>query len=308
VRLVVTGAETEIDKLLVEELGDPLLHMLRNAIDHGIETPDERARVQKPPTGTIALNAYQKGNHVVIEVEDDGRGIDTARLVQKAVELGSLSTSEADQLSHGEALALMFLPGLSTKSGITELSGRGVGMDVVKTNISRIGGVIDVHSELGIGTKITITLPVTLAIVRALLVRVGSQVFAVPFASVAEVLILETRPRIVEGKEVLSLRGTTLALCRLSQLLRIEGNPSSGKKFVVVAQVGERRLGLVVDEIFGQKDVVIKALGRSLAKVKGFSGATEFDDQRVGLVLDVAAIVEEVWSSTESRTKALSYG
>lgn len=308
VRLVVTGAETEIDKLLVEELGDPLLHMLRNAIDHGIEAPDERARVQKPPTGTIALNAYQKGNHVVIEVEDDGRGIDTARLVQKAVELGSLSTSEADQLSHGEALALMFLPGLSTKSGITELSGRGVGMDVVKTNISRIGGVIDVHSELGIGTKITITLPVTLAIVRALLVRVGSQVFAVPFASVAEVLILETRPRIVEGKEVLSLRGTTLALCRLSQLLRIEGNPSSGKKFVVVAQVGERRLGLVVDEIFGQKDVVIKALGRSLAKVKGFSGATEFDDQRVGLVLDVAAIVEEVWSSTESRTKALSYG
>jgi two-component system chemotaxis sensor kinase CheA len=308
VRLVVTGAETEIDKLLVEELGDPLLHMLRNAIDHGIEALDERARVQKPPTGTIALNAYQKGNHVVIEVEDDGRGIDTARLVQKAVELGSLSTSEADQLSHGEALALMFLPGLSTKSGITELSGRGVGMDVVKTNISRIGGVIDVHSELGIGTKITITLPVTLAIVRALLVRVGSQVFAVPFASVAEVLILETRPRIVEGKEVLSLRGTTLALCRLSQLLRIEGNPSSGKKFVVVAQVGERRLGLVVDEIFGQKDVVIKALGRSLAKVKGFSGATEFDDQRVGLVLDVAAIVEEVWSSTESRTKALSYG
>jgi len=308
VRLVVTGAETEIDKLLVEELGDPLLHMLRNAIDHGIEALDERARVQKPQTGTIALNAYQKGNHVVIEVEDDGRGIDTARLVQKAVELGSLSTSEADQLSHGEALALMFLPGLSTKSGITELSGRGVGMDVVKTNISRIGGVIDVHSELGIGTKITITLPVTLAIVRALLVRVGSQVFAVPFASVAEVLILETRPRIVEGKEVLSLRGTTLALCRLSQLLRIEGNPSSGKKFVVVAQVGERRLGLVVDEIFGQKDVVIKALGRSLAKVKGFSGATEFDDQRVGLVLDVAAIVEEVWSSTESRTKALSYG
>lgn len=308
VRLVVTGAETEIDKLLVEELGDPLLHMLRNAIDHGIEGPEERAHVQKPASGTIALNAYQKGNHVVIEVEDDGRGIDTARLVQKAVELGILSASEADQLNHTEALALMFLPGLSTKSGITALSGRGVGMDVVKTNISRIGGVIDVHSDLGIGTKITITLPVTLAIVRALLVRVASQVFAVPFASVAEVLILEARPRIVEGKEVLSVRGTTLALCRLSQLLRIEEKNPSLKKFVVVAQVGERRLGLVVDEIFGQKDVVIKALGRSLSRVKGFSGATEFDDQRVGLVLDVAAVVEEVWSSTESRTKALTYG
>lgn len=308
VRLVVTGAETEIDKLLVEELGDPLLHMLRNAIDHGIESSEERARVKKPTSGTIALNAYQKGNHVLIEVEDDGRGIDADRLVQRAVELGGISPGEAEMLTRSEALALMFFPGLSTKSGITEVSGRGVGMDVVKTNISRIGGVIDVQSEPGIGTKMTITLPVTLAIVRALLVRVATQVFAVPFASVAEVLILESRPRVVEGREVLSVRGATLALCRLGQVLGIEETATQGKKFVVVAQVGERRLGFVVDEIFGQKDVVIKALGRSLAKVRGFSGATEFDDQRVGLVLDVAALVEEAWLSSEARPKVLLHG
>ncbi|HEY8945925.1 MAG TPA: chemotaxis protein CheA, partial [Polyangiaceae bacterium] len=186
IRLVITGAETEIDKLIVEELSDPLMHMIRNAIDHGIEVAERRAEVGKPHAGTIALNAYQKGNHVMIEVEDDGKGIDEVALLDKAVQLGKIEKSESGELSRDEILALIFLPGLSTRSTVDDVSGRGVGMDIVKTNIGKLGGVIDVHSETGIGTKMTITLPITLAIVSALIVRAASHVFALPLASVSE--------------------------------------------------------------------------------------------------------------------------
>lgn len=301
VRLVITGSDTEIDKLIVEELGDPLLHMLRNAIDHGIESAEERKAAKKPASGTIALNAYQKGNHVMIEVEDDGRGIDEARLLARAQQVGAVAPDV--ELSREEVLALMFLPGLSTRQDVSELSGRGVGMDVVKTNISRIGGVIDVHSERGIGTKLTLILPITLAIVRALLVKVGGQTFAIPLAAVSEVVGLDTATRKVDGREVMTLRGATLALCRLRTLFGLDGNVGPLRAFVVVAQVGERRLGLVVDSIAGQQDIVIKALGPSLSELKGFAGATELGDERVGLVLDAAAIVEETFAAGEARRK-----
>jgi len=301
VRLVITGSDTEIDKLIVEELGDPLLHMLRNAIDHGIETAEERKAAKKTASGTIALNAYQKGNHVMIEVEDDGRGIDETRLLARAVQVGAVAPDI--ELSREEVLALIFLPGLSTRQDVSELSGRGVGMDVVKTNISRIGGVIDVHSERGIGTKLTLTLPITLAIVRALLVKIGGQTFAVPLSAVSEVLELDQMTRRVDGREVMTLRGQTLALCRLRQLFSLDTSGTLGRAFVVVAQVGERRLGLVVDSIAGQQDIVIKALGPSLRDLKGFAGATELGDQRVGLVLDAAAIVEETFATSDSRRK-----
>jgi|SRR6478735_2437524 len=301
VRLVITGSDTEIDKLIVEELGDPLLHMLRNAIDHGIETAEERKAAKKTASGTIALNAYQKGNHVMIEVEDDGRGIDEARLLARAVQVGAVAPDI--ELSREEVLALIFLPGLSTRQDVSELSGRGVGMDVVKTNISRIGGVIDVHSERGIGTKLTLTLPITLAIVRALLVKIGGQTFAVPLSAVSEVLELDQMTRRVDGREVMTLRGQTLALCRLRQIFSLDTSGAVGRAFVVVAQVGERRLGLVVDSIAGQQDIVIKALGPSLRDLKGFAGATELGDQRVGLVLDAAAIVEETFATSDSRRK-----
>jgi two-component system, chemotaxis family, sensor kinase CheA len=307
VKFVVTGADTEIDKLIVEELGDPLLHMLRNAIDHGIEAVDERLTLGKPSAGTIALNAYQKGNHVLIEVEDDGRGIDEKRLVKKAIELGQLTEAEAQQLSHAEILGLMFLPGLSTKQAISEVSGRGVGMDVVKTNVARIGGVIDVQSALGQGTKMTLTLPVTLAIFRALLVRAVGHTFAIPLASIAEVLTPNGPIRTLEGREMMTLRGATLPLVRLENLLQL-GAITSSKQFIVVAQVGERRLGFVVDEICGQQDIVIKALGASLQRVRGFAGATELSDQRVALVLDVAALVEEVTMPQENRLRLVSHG
>jgi two-component system chemotaxis sensor kinase CheA len=307
-RLVITGAETEIDKLIVEELSDPLMHMIRNAIDHGIESLRERERVGKPTAGTIALNAFQKGNHVMIEVEDDGRGIDEKKLLERAVSLGKVESSEARDLTRDELFALMFLPGVSTRTSADGVSGRGVGMDVVKTNISKLGGVIDVHSDSGIGTKMTITLPITLAIVSALLVDVAGETFAVPLSTVSEAISLDgVVTREVDNREIMTLRGTTLPLCRLERLFRFQSTTPERRRFVVVAALGNRRLGLVVDHLIGQEDIVIKPLGASLGGVRGFSGATELGDQRVGLVLDAAALIEEILmaDSTHAPLKAL---
>ena len=298
IRLVITGAETEIDKLIVEELSDPLMHMIRNAIDHGIESAEEREEVGKPAAGTIALNAFQKGNHVMVEIEDDGRGIDEEKLVKRAQAVGLLSAEEAKELTRGERIGLIFLPGMTTKSEATDLSGRGVGMDVVRTNISKLGGVIDVHSEMGIGTKMAITLPITLAIVSSLLVRVGEHTLAIPVSSVSEAIAFDgSGVRIVDGREVMTLRGASLPLCRLDQLLQISSEALTRRQFVVVAAMGSRRLGLVVDHLFGQQDIIIKPLGRSLENVHGFAGATELGDQRVGLVLDAGALIDEVWAA-----------
>ncbi|HEX2872247.1 MAG TPA: chemotaxis protein CheA [Polyangiaceae bacterium] len=308
IRLVITGAETEIDKLIVEELSDPLMHMIRNAIDHGIESAERRAEVGKPLAGTIALNAFQKGNHVMIEVEDDGRGIDEEALVEKAVESGKIARHEASELVRDEILALIFVPGLSTREQADDLSGRGVGMDIVKTNINKLGGVIDVHSETGIGTKMAITLPITLAIVSALLVRVHDQVFAIPLSTVSEALSFDAaQVRRVENREVITVRGSSLPICDLGRLLGLpEPLEDRRRRFVVVAALGNRRLGLVVDHLYGQEDIVIKPLGSSLSRVRGFAGATELGDQRVGLVLDSGAVIEEVLSGAEGPRERLS--
>jgi len=303
IRLVITGAETEIDKLIVEELSDPLMHMIRNAIDHGIEAGQRRVEVGKPLAGTIALNAFQKGNHVMIEIEDDGRGIDLTGLTEKAITLGTLTRSEAEEMSRDEMLALIFLPGLSTRESADDVSGRGVGMDIVKTNISKLGGVIDVHSESGIGTKMTITLPITLAIVSALLIQAGKHTLAIPLSSVSEAIAFdEAAVRQVDGREVITLRGQTLPLCRLDRLMGLEVAPDVlvRRRFVVVAALGQRRLGLVVDFLYGQEDIVIKPLGKSLSGVRGFAGATELGDQRVGLVLDAAGLIEEVLAGADA--------
>jgi two-component system chemotaxis sensor kinase CheA len=306
VNLVITGAETEIDKLIVEELSDPLMHMIRNAIDHGIELREERLRVGKPPVGTIALNAFQKGNHVVIEVEDDGRGMDHGALVAAAVRRGMVTADEAKELTPREVLALVFMPGFTTKEVATDLSGRGVGLDVVKTNIAKLGGVVDIASDVGIGTKMTITLPITLAIINVLLVEIGARLFAVPLASVEEAIALdEGHVRTVESREVLTVRGSSLPICRLARLFGIPPERRERTRaFVVIAQVGNRRLGFVVDELVGQQDIVIKPLGKSLKGVRGFAGATELGDQRVALVLDVAALIEEVLAPGETRLLA----
>jgi two-component system chemotaxis sensor kinase CheA len=297
VNLVITGAETEIDKLIVEELSDPLMHIIRNAIDHGIETRTARELAGKGPVGTLALNAFQKGNHVLIEIEDDGAGMNEAMLRETAVRKGVVPEDVAAEMSREEVMNLIFAPGFSTRSSITDLSGRGVGMDVVKTNISRLGGVTDVQSELGTGTKFTITLPVTLAIISALLVKVASRAYAIPITSVQEAIVLEPRHiRTVEGREVMTLRGGTLPLCRLDRLLAVNRahKPAPVKQFVVVSALGARRLGFVVDALDGQQDIVIKALGRSLRNVRGFAGATDLGDQRVALVLDAPGLLEEM--------------
>jgi two-component system chemotaxis sensor kinase CheA len=318
VNLVITGAETEVDKLIVEELSDPLMHMMRNAIDHGIEGRADRERVGKPAVGTIALNAFQKGNHVVIEIEDDGAGIDTQRLTDAAVGRGAITAEELRSVSRRDVLNLVFLPGVSTKSGVSELSGRGVGMDVVKTNIGKLGGVIDVMSEPGTGAKFTITLPITLAIISALVVQLAGRLFAIPLANVQEAVRLDAKAvRKLDGHEVLTLRGASLELCDLVRLfgLRAEDARTSplllgfgeerpplplgpeGKKYVVVCAVGTRRIGFVVDGLVGEQDVVLKPLGPSLQGVRGFAGATELGDQRIGLVLDALGLIEEVSTS-----------
>ena len=302
VNLVITGAETEIDKLIVEELSDPLMHMIRNAIDHGIEAREDRLRVGKPPVGTIALNAFQKGNHVVLEIEDDGAGMDSKAIIAAAIRRGMVSEEESRGLTPRETFAFVFVPGFTTKAVATDLSGRGVGLDVVKTNIAKLGGVVDIASEVGIGTKMTITLPITLAIINVLLVEICSRLFAVPLANVDEAIALdESQVRSIESREVLSVRGVSLPICRLERLFSLSRERRSNRAFVVIAQVADRRLGLVVDELVGQQDIVIKPLGKSLETVRGFSGATELGDQRVALIFDVAGLIEEVLSPGENR-------
>jgi two-component system chemotaxis sensor kinase CheA len=309
VNLVITGGETEVDKLIVESLSDPLVHMIRNAIDHGIEPVAEREAVGKPALGTIAINAFQKGNHVVLEIEDDGRGIDVGKLLEAAVRRGLVGEHEIEATSRRDLLGLVFLPGATTRSNVSELSGRGVGMDVVKTNIAKLGGVIDLASEQGIGTKVTVTLPSTLAIVKALLVRVHGELFALPLASVEEALVLDpSSARRIGGHDVVGVRGRSLALCRLARLLALAESPVEGepgapassprdRPHIVVVAVGAQRLGLVVDALVGEQDVVIKPLGPSLRGVRGFAGATELDDRRVALVLDTPGLVEEFFAA-----------
>ncbi|UCH30216.1 MAG: chemotaxis protein CheA [Myxococcales bacterium] len=300
VRLVVTGADTEVDKLIVEELTDPLMHLIRNAIDHGIEPAHDRELADKRPEGTLALNAYHKGSNVVIEVEDDGGGMDAHGLRDTAVARGLLAADAGHELSRQEMLNLVFLPGLTTSSQITDMSGRGVGMDVVKTNILGMGGMIAIASEQDIGTKITITLPITLAIIRALIVTVASRTFALPITAVREAIpYVPSEVRTIQGREVLTLRGETLAICDLARLFGFRESSQREGRFVVVGSMGNRELGFVVDGLIGQEDVIIKSLGKSLSSVRGFSGATDLGDQKVALVLDAPALFTEYFEGPE---------
>ncbi|MCB9596429.1 MAG: chemotaxis protein CheA [Sandaracinaceae bacterium] len=306
VRLAVSGADTEVDKLIVEELTDPLLHLIRNAIDHGIEPGDIRERRGKSRTGTLALNAYQKGNHVVIEIEDDGAGMDEELIVQSAVARGAIAAEGSADLARVDKLELIFLAGVSTAEEVSDLSGRGVGMDVVKTHIARLGGVIDVHSQLEVGTKFTITLPITLAIISALVVRAAGRTYCIPLTVVQEALLLDPADvRTVEGREVITLRGATLPICRIAQLFGLtpqaHDDERRGKEYVVVTSLGQRRVGLVVSGLEGQQDIIIKPLGKSLRKVRGFAGATDLGDQRVVLVLDAPSLLEELFLGGEAR-------
>jgi two-component system chemotaxis sensor kinase CheA len=301
VRLVVTGANTEMDKLIVEELADPLMHLVRNAIDHGIEPVDTRKRLAKPTEGTLALNAYHKGSNVVIEVEDDGGGMNAHKLRETALARGLLSAEAGQELTRQDMLNLVFLPGLSTNTAVTDMSGRGVGMDVVKTNILRMGGVVSIASEQGIGTKITVTLPITLAIIRALIITVGPRIFALPITAVREAVPFAKQDvRTIQGRKVITMRGETLPICDLGELFGIRGARRQNSRFVIVCSMGNRELGFIVDELVGQEDVITKSLGESLSSVRGFAGAADLGNQQLALVLDAPSLFSEYFEGADA--------
>lgn len=288
------GADTELDKLIMEDIADPLMHIIRNSIDHGIETPAERVAAGKSERGLIKLSSYQKGNHVVIEVEDDGRGIDLEKVRKKALEKGLISPAEV--LSEREVIDLIFLPGLSTTEKVSDISGRGVGMDVVKNNITAVSGMVDVESTPGRGSRMIITLPITLAIIKALIISTAGHFYALPITSVLESIMLDKKEiQTVERKEVIQLRESTLPLLRLNRFFHTESKDSDTDSFfVVVVGVAEKRLGIVVDDLLGQQDIVIKTLGPMFEGLHGVSGAADLGDQRTILVLDVSGIIHEV--------------
>lgn len=296
----VSGEETELDKLVIEEMADPLLHLIRNAIDHGIETPQKRRKAKKPSRGTIGLSAFQKGHHIVIEIEDDGAGIDINRVRKIAEQKGLLGKGMDHE--DKQVLSMLFLPGFSTSSTISDISGRGIGMDVVKNNVSRLRGMIDIETEPGRGTRTSITLPMTLAIIQALMVKVSDSMFAVPINSVLESLkITSGQVQKVEDKEVIKLRDRVLPLLRIDDFFNLEssqnGSPGKDDLYIVVVGLAEKRLGLVVDSLRGQREIVIKSLGNLLKSVKGIAGATDLGDRRAILVLDVNGLIQEVTHS-----------
>ncbi|WP_375772629.1 chemotaxis protein CheA [Archangium gephyra] len=298
---VIGGGDVELDKLIVEELSDPLMHIIRNAIDHGAESPEARMAAGKPRRARVSLRAEQKGNHVLIEVSDDGAGIDELGVRDMALRKNLITEAQAREMSRRELLNLIFLPGFSTARSVSELSGRGVGLDVVKNNIGNLSGIIDVWSERGQGTAFHLTLPVTLAIIRALVVGVSGRTYAVPLNSVLEILSVKpSEIRTVERREVLDVRGTTLPLMRLARQF---GHPErqNDRHFVVVAGLAQERLGIAVDELQGQQDIVVKSLGGRLQGVRGISGAADLANRRTVLVLDVGALLEEGMSLERRR-------
>ena len=293
VSLVLEGEETELDKSLLELIADPLVHLVRNAVDHGIEMPDEREKAGKPRKGTVVLSAAQEGNHVLISISDDGRGIDPERLKAAAVEKGLISAEEARGLSERDAYNLIFLPGFSTAKKVTGTSGRGVGMDVVKTNISRLSGQIEVESEVGKGTRFVVRLPLTLAITPALLAEVASEVLVIPLASVLETARLRDFTVVtLQGQRAMRLRDTVLPLIDLAQVLGLRDEPFGPDGYAVVIGLANRRVGLVVDELLGQEEIVVKPLGEYLGKMPALAGATILGDGKVRMVLDVGDVLE----------------
>lgn len=312
IELEISGEETELDKSIVEEIGDPLVHIIRNSCDHGIEDIATRRAKGKPETGLIQLKAYNEGNNIVIEITDDGKGLDPDLLRSKAIEKGMITEREADGMSDKEAYALIFKPSLSTAKVVTNVSGRGVGMDVVKTNIEKLNGIIDVDSELGHGTVIRLKIPLTLAIIQALLVGAQEEYYAIPLASVLEtVRIPLDEIYTIEGKNVLRLREEVLSLVRLSDIFGVKQVYEGGEHtYVVVIGLAESKLGVVVDTLVGQEEIVIKSLGDYLQGIEGIAGATIRGDGRVTLIVDVAALMNlakginvDIRASTETVVK-----
>ncbi len=291
--LYMTGEETELDRTVVDEIGDPLMHLLRNSADHGLESAEVRAQRGKPEVGSIFLDAYQDGNNVVIEVRDDGNGIDVEAVKKKAIERSVITSEQAEIMTDKDVINLLFLPSFSTAKQVTDVSGRGVGLDVVRSKIEALSGEVEVKSELGVGSTWTIRLPLTLAIIQSLMVAVGGEKYAL---SLAAIQTIEDVPRsdvkLVENREVINLRGSVLPLIRLNNLLDVESKKGDDENLiVVVVKKGDRMAGLVIDELLGQQEIVIKSLGKYIKHCKFISGATILGDGEVALILDANALI-----------------
>ena len=293
INLTIEGEETELDRTVIDEIGDPIMHLLRNSCDHGVEEPDVRESKGKPRAGEVGLIARHEGNNVVIMVTDDGAGIDAAKIRAKAVEKGMISQEEADKMDDADAVRLIFLPGFSTADHISDISGRGVGMDVVRSKIEALSGHVDVETKIDEGSVFKIKLPLTLAIIQAMLVKVQEEMYAIPLGSIDSTInIQESEIKTVQNKEVIVLRGEIIPIIRMEKMLQVPHVKDSDETFVVVVHTGDAKVGIVVDNLIGQQEIVIKTLGSLFTGLKMFSGATVLGDGRVALILDVATMMQ----------------
>lgn len=293
INLIIQGEETELDRTVIDEIGDPLVHLLRNSIDHGIEHPDERQAKGKNPVGEVRLIARHEGNNVIIMVEDDGKGINADVIKQKAVEKGMITQAEADKLEPNEAVRLVFLPGFSTAETVTDVSGRGVGMDAVKTKIESLGGMVDVETKINEGSRFKIRLPLTLAIIQALLVKVCEEIYAIPLGAIDSTINITPQDiKTIQNQEAILLRGQIIPIVRLANMLNVPNTCQHNQEelFVVIVHMGEHRAGIIVDTLIGQQEIVIKSMGKLLAGIKVIAGATILGNGQVALILDVGAL------------------
>jgi len=297
VRLIMKGEETELDKTLIEEINDPLVHLIRNSLDHGIELPEVRKNIGKDPVGTVTLNAQHEGNNIIITIEDDGKGIDENILKEKAVAKGLITLERAKEMSKQEAYNLIFLPGFSTAEKVTNVSGRGVGMDVVKTNVTKLRGMINIESAVGVGTKIIIKLPLTLAIIPGLIIKVRSELAVIPLNSVIEVVrVHKDNIYSINKNEVIKMRDSVLPLISIEEIIaKHDRSPRERTwQYVVVVGIAEKKFGIKVDELIGQKEIVIKSLGKYLGTIEGLAGSTIMGDGTVVMILDIGEIVNKL--------------
>ncbi|GAQ94234.1 two-component system, chemotaxis family, sensor kinase CheA [Thermodesulfovibrio aggregans] len=295
VDLEIIGEDTEVDKSVIENIGDPLVHIIRNSIDHGIESPEERLSKGKPPKGKIVINAYQKGTQIVIDISDDGKGIDVEAVRAKAISKGLVTLEEAEKMSEEAIINLIFLPGFSTKDVSTELSGRGVGMDVVKSNVAKLNGYVEIFTEKDKGTTFRISLPLTLAIIQAMMVQVGDEVYAIPQSMIEETLRININDiKEVTGQKVLTIRDRVLPLFILNEILGVPNSIESDRKYILVASVGDKRFCISVDSVLGQEEIVIKTINGVDSEECGIMGATITGDGKVVLILDLAILSRKV--------------
>lgn len=295
VDLIITGADTELDRTVIDEIGDPLVHLLRNAVDHGVEPAAERVALGKPETGTIYLRAYHSGNHVFIEIEEDGRGINRDKVLKKALENNVLTKEQAERITDDEINQLIFASGFSTADKISDISGRGVGLDVVKTKIQSLGGQVQVDSVWGKGSKFSVQLPLTLSIISAMLIRLNNEKYAIPLSSIVETMaVRQEQIRSVHGNRMVEYRTGVIPLVSLADLFDVPGgtNISENETQVVIIRKGDKMAALVVDEFIGQQEIVLKSLGKYLTKLFAISGATILGDGQVALIIDTNALIK----------------